>query len=61
MKDLLASRRIRLISETGAWKQTVVRVLLFSQPTVEYPVTFVQGHPDALLVVDRGTAASPPV
>jgi glucosamine-6-phosphate deaminase len=35
MKDLLP-RRIRLISETGAWKQTVVRVLLFSQPTVEY-------------------------
>ena len=61
MKDLLSARRIRLISETGAWKQTVVRVLLFSQPTVEYPVTFVQGHPDALLVVDRSTAASPPV
>jgi glucosamine-6-phosphate deaminase len=61
MKDLLAARRIRLISETGAWKQTVVRVLLFSQPTIEYPVTFVQGHPDALLVVDRITAASPQV
>jgi glucosamine-6-phosphate deaminase len=61
MKDLLAARRIRLISETGAWKQTVVRVLLFSQPTVEYPVTFVQGHQDALLVVDKATAASPPI
>lgn len=61
MKDLLSARRIRLISETGAWKQTVVRMLLFSQPTVEYPATFVQGHPDAILVVDRNTAASPPV
>lgn len=61
MKDLLAARRIRLVSETGAWKQTVVRVLLFSQPTVEYPATFVQGHPDAMLVVDRNTAASPPI
>lgn len=59
MKDLLSAGRIRLISETGAWKQTVVRVLLFSQPTVEYPVTLVQGHPDAMLVVDRITASSP--
>jgi glucosamine-6-phosphate deaminase len=61
MKDLLSARRIRLISETGTWKQTVVRMLLFSQPTVEYPATFVQDHPDALLVVDRNTAAAPPV
>ncbi|HLE15442.1 MAG TPA: hypothetical protein VI776_11880 [Anaerolineales bacterium] len=61
MKDLLAARKVRLLSETGAWKQTVVRVLLFSQPTVEYPVTLLQGHPDAILVVDRDTAASPTV
>jgi glucosamine-6-phosphate deaminase len=61
MKDILAARRIRLISETGAWKQTVIRVLLFGQPTVEYPVTFAQGHPDAFVVVDQNTAGSPPV
>jgi glucosamine-6-phosphate deaminase len=59
MKDLLSARRVRLLSETGAWKQTVVRVLLFSQPTVEYPVTFLQGHPDAILVIDRKTAEPP--
>ncbi len=57
MKDLLAAKRIRLLSDTGAWKQTVIRVLLFSQPTIEYPVTFVQGHPDAMVVVDSLTAA----
>jgi glucosamine-6-phosphate deaminase len=57
MKDLLAANRIRLLSDTGAWKQTVIRVLLFSQPTIEYPVTFVQGHPDAMVVVDSLTAA----
>lgn len=61
MKDLLSARRVRLLSETGAWKQTMVRVLLFSQPTIEYPVTFLQDHPDAILVVDRKTAEPPAV
>jgi glucosamine-6-phosphate deaminase len=59
MADLLSARRIRLISDTGAWKQTVVRVLLFGPTTIEYPVTFVQDHPDAMLVVDGLTAAPP--
>ena len=61
LKDLLASKRIRLISDTGTWKQAMLRVLLFSETTIEYPVTFVQGHPDVLVVVDRFTAAPPPV
>jgi glucosamine-6-phosphate deaminase len=59
MKDVLSARRIRLISETGAWKQAVIRVLLFCPTTLEYPVTFVQGHPDVLVVVDAFTAAPP--
>jgi glucosamine-6-phosphate deaminase len=59
MADMLAARRIRLFSVTGAWKQTVVRVALFSPPTVEYPVTLVQEHDDVLLVVDEATAAPP--
>jgi glucosamine-6-phosphate deaminase len=59
MKDLLGAKRIRLISETGAWKQTVIRVLLFCPTTLEYPVTFVQGHPDVLVTVDAATAAPP--
>ena len=59
MKDLLSARRIRIISDTGAWKQTVVRVLLFGPVTPEYPVTFIQEHPDAMIVVDRLTADPP--
>jgi glucosamine-6-phosphate deaminase len=59
MKDLLSARRIRLVSDTGSWKQTVIRVLLFGPTTMEYPVTFVQGHPDVLVVVDRLTAMPP--
>jgi glucosamine-6-phosphate deaminase len=59
MKDLLSSHRIRLISDTGAWKQTVIRVLLFGPETIEYPVTLVHGHPDTLLIVDKATANPP--
>lgn len=59
MKDLLSARRIRIISDTGAWKQTVVRVLLFGPTTIEYPVTFIQDHPDAMIVIDRMTAEPP--
>ena len=42
---------------TGAWKQTVVRVALFSEPTTEYPVTlFPRYVPECVLYCDRGTA-----
>jgi glucosamine-6-phosphate deaminase len=61
MKDLLGARRIRLYSETGALKQAAIRILLFGPMTTEYPITFVQEHPDALLTVDVDTAASPPL
>jgi glucosamine-6-phosphate deaminase len=59
MADILQARRIRLFSATGSWKQTVLRILLFAPPTVEYPVTLVQGHPDVLVMVDRWTASHP--
>ncbi len=59
MRDLLSAKRIRLVSETGSWKQTVIRVLLFGPQTIEYPVTFVQGHPNVLVVVDSATARPP--
>ncbi|MBE3599319.1 MAG: hypothetical protein IMX02_11210 [Limnochordaceae bacterium] len=59
MREILAARRIRLYSTTGAWKQTALRIALFGPVTVEYPVTFLQEHPDALIVVDRATAEPP--
>jgi glucosamine-6-phosphate deaminase len=61
MKELLAARRIRLYSETGAWKQTVIRILLFGRVSPEIPVTYVQEHPDCEVVVDAATAECPPV
>jgi glucosamine-6-phosphate deaminase len=59
MKDILNAHRIRLYSETGAWKQMVLRVLLFGPVTVEYPVTFCQEHPDFVMTVDKNTAEPP--
>jgi glucosamine-6-phosphate deaminase len=60
LKDLLAARTIRLVSDGGAWKQTIFRVLCMHEPTVHYPCTFVQGHPGAEVIVDAATAACPP-
>lgn len=56
MKEILAARKVRLFSDTGAWKQTALRVALFGEPTAEYPVTLLQDHPDALLTATKATA-----
>ena len=61
MRELLSARRIRLYSETGAWKQTVIRILLFGNVSPEIPATYIQEHPDALVTVDAATAACPPI
>jgi glucosamine-6-phosphate deaminase len=61
MRELLAASRIRLYSETGAWKQTVVRILLFGNVSPEIPVTYVQEHGDCVVTVDAATAACPPL
>jgi glucosamine-6-phosphate deaminase len=59
MRECLSARRIRLYSDTGAWKQTALRVALFSEPTVEYPITLLQEHPDALITATLETARHP--
>lgn len=61
MRELLAAGRIRLYSETGAWKQTVIRILLFGEVSPEIPVTYVQEHKDCVVTVDVATAACPPL
>ncbi len=60
MSELLGARRIRLYTDGGAWKQTILRILLFAEPTVDYPVTLVHDHPDVRVVVDAESAACPP-
>ncbi len=59
MKECLSAGKIRLFSDTGSWKQTALRVGLFSPPTAEYPLTLLQEHPDALLTATVDTARHP--
>jgi glucosamine-6-phosphate deaminase len=59
MKECLAARKVRLFSDTGAWKQTALRVALFGPLTAEYPITLLQEHPDALLTATIATATHP--
>lgn len=59
MKECLSARKVRLFSDTGAWKQTALRVALFGPMTVEYPMTLLQAHPDALFTATEATARHP--
>lgn len=59
MGDLLAAPRVRLYLDTGAWKRTILRILLFSAADVDYPATLVRDHPDVRVVADRDSAAPP--
>jgi glucosamine-6-phosphate deaminase len=59
VKECLSAKKIRLYSDTGTWKQTALRVALFSDETVEYPMTLLQSHPDAKIIVTYDTANHP--
>ncbi len=57
MKDILASRRIRLYCAAGERHRTIFRITVAGAECIEYPSTLVQGHPDAEVVTDAATAA----
>jgi glucosamine-6-phosphate deaminase len=59
MRECLSARKVRLWSDTGAWKATALRVALFGYPTPEYPITLLQEHPDALITATIDTARHP--
>ncbi len=59
LKECLSARKVRLFSDTGAWKQTALRVALFSEPDPEFPITLLSRHPDALLTATVQTATHP--
>lgn len=59
LRECLRAKKVRLFSDTGAWKQTALRVGLFSQPDTEYPLTLLQEHPDARLTATVETAIHP--
>lgn len=59
-KAMMNTKRVVLFSTTGQWKRTAIRVLMFSEPTVEYPATLFTGVvPEVTMVTDRNTAARP--
>ena len=59
VRECFSAAKVRLFSDTGAWKQTALRVALFSEPTPEYPMTLLQNHGDALITATRDTARHP--
>jgi glucosamine-6-phosphate deaminase len=59
LRECLSAKRVRLFTDTGAWKQTALRVTLFGPITDEYPATLLQAHPDALITATRATASHP--
>jgi len=59
IKECLSAKKVRLFSDTGAWKSTALRVALFGDITPEYPMTLLQEHPDALLTATIDTARHP--
>ncbi|MCG2797970.1 MAG: hypothetical protein L6367_05455 [Cellulomonas sp.] len=59
VREIFAATRVRLFSDTGAWKQTALRVALFAEPTPDYPFSVLQRHPDAVLTATAATAEHP--
>ena len=59
MRECLSAAKVRVFSDTGSWKQTALRVALFSEPVAEYPITLLQRHRDALVTATRETARHP--
>jgi len=59
VRECMSAKKVRVYSDTGAWKQTALRVALFSEPTPEYPMTLLQRHPDAVITATQETARHP--
>jgi glucosamine-6-phosphate deaminase len=59
MRECLSAKAVRVYSDTGAWKQTALRVALFAEPTPEYPMTLLQRHADAVVTATVETARHP--
>ena len=56
MRDILASRKIRLYCAAGERHRAIFRITVAGEEAVYYPSTLVQGHPDAEVITDEATA-----
>jgi glucosamine-6-phosphate deaminase len=59
VRECLSATKVRLFSDTGAWKQTALRIALFGPLTPEYPITLCQEHPDTIITATVSTASHP--
>lgn len=59
VRECMSAKRVRVYSDTGAWKQTALRVALFAEPNAEYPMTLLQRHADAIITATAETARHP--
>jgi glucosamine-6-phosphate deaminase len=59
IKECLSAKKVRIFTDTEAWKQTALRVALFGPLTTEYPITLLQEHPDALITATETTTHHP--
>ncbi|HJN12927.1 MAG TPA: hypothetical protein QF564_29895 [Pirellulaceae bacterium] len=62
MRQLLGAKRIRLYCRNGIsldWANTVLRLAVFGQPGDDYPVTYIRGHRNYVVVTDEDTARTP--
>ncbi|MGH9402694.1 MAG: 6-phosphogluconolactonase [Terriglobia bacterium] len=56
MRDILASRRIRLYLAGGERHRAVLRITMLGEQTTDYPCTLLQDHPDCVIHTDAATA-----
>ena len=57
---LLSAKRAVFMVTTGKWKSTAIRVMMFSQPTLEYPATLMTARvPEVIIACDSVTAKHP--
>ncbi|GKX32261.1 glucosamine-6-phosphate isomerase [Vallitalea longa] len=58
MKEILSSRKIRLYMFRD-WHRAVVRRAIYGEITAKFPVTFLQEHNDAKIIISKYVAQKP--
>jgi glucosamine-6-phosphate deaminase len=56
MRDILASRKIRLYCAAGERHRAIFRIAVAGEVSSDYPVTLVQGHADAEIMINEAAA-----
>lgn len=56
MRDILAAKKIRLYLAAGERHRAIFRTTVAGDPTVYWPSTLIQGHPDAAVLTTEPTA-----